>query len=456
MRAVSLPVFVFLFSYAATTVFGATLLLTPFGARHFQYFMGTDAIRHMGTIGSPFYWALLLMPFCVVPLGAVIGQRLTGRVLGIRGKHRLLDYVWLPGAAVLLALGTLYCVYKLRPLGGLVPIGAIDAAVCVEEKIVRRAELIRDLGNRPYFFLNGVLPVLSALFLAQFLERGDRVALALYGLCAVIAVWLCLAVFMKAPLIIFVVAGLCAALAAGVRWTKAVPGFLLLAVAVYAVLSLAQMCKVPPVVTDVVTAPRPKSTASAASTASPATSAEQEIPIRHDMPEAEGETPTQRFAVKMVRDLAFRIAAAFPYYVETFSDPEERCGIWIPRVAGKCFAPLKGYRAAYPYNRTVAGYLPAPVNASGLAEAGPAWAVLATLIAGIVIGILSALFAGVRSPLAAAIAVAACIYAYYVSQASLTGSFVDSYGLVWTLGTVALVIALTKLVRGAGVASSKR
>ncbi len=81
------------------------------------------------------------------------------------------------------------------------------------------------------------------------------------------------------------------------------------------------------------------------------------------------------YAVQIARAPVFRMAAGFPYYVDIFSNPDERCGIWAPHVfPNSCFPPIKAYEVAYPFRPNgTTGYLPAPVNTSALAEAGYAY-----------------------------------------------------------------------------------
>src|SRR5262245_13382497 len=346
----TLPLLVFLCSYMATTAIGAIALLTPFGAQHLQYFMGTDAIVHMRTLGTPFYWTMLLVPFALVPLGAAAGYRISA-ALGFE-QHVLKD-VWQPGAALILALGVTYCAYKLQAVGGLLPISAVDPSICVHEKIIRRAELIDSLGNHLYFFLGGVLPIIAAVFMTRFVQQGDRVALLLYVICTLAAIWLSLAVFMKAPVLIFLIASMCTALLAGARWWRAVPSFAALSLAVYAVLAITQVCKPPAIAVvvlktapplDVLKAPpgaadvpnsppaavdamnarpgvaenpplRPPVASEAAGLAG-APTAQAQLPAarqspprplpqfvrqRPDAADAKAETTTQRYAVKLVR-----------------------------------------------------------------------------------------------------------------------------------------------------------
>jgi hypothetical protein len=64
------------------------------------------------------------------------------------------------------------------------------------------------------------------------------------------------------------------------------------------------------------------------------------------------------------------------------------------------------------------------------------------MICGLTIGGLAAFSFGKKSIAGVAIGAIACLYAYYVSQSSLAGSLLDSYGLVWLLLPVMIVVAI--------------
>ena len=153
----------------------------------------------------------------------------------------------------------------------------------------------------------------------------------------------------------------------------------------------------------------------------------------------------------MARAALFRMSAAFPYYVQTFSDPDQRCGIvrpplhWLPPQA--CFGPIKIFKKIYADITHTTGFQPAPLNISGYDEAGPWYALIATIACGLIIGSLSA-FAKGKRPISISLTVACCFYAYYVSQTSLTGSLFDSYGLVWLLFPVGAMMAACAVLPG--------
>ncbi len=120
----------------------------------------------------------------------------------------------------------------------------------------------------------------------------------------------------------------------------------------------------------------------------------------------------------------------------------------------RCFAPTKIFHLMYPKINYITGFALAPVNVSGYAELGLGYALIATVICGAIIGML-AFFARGRGPLSVSVGVVACIYAYYVSQVSLIGSLVATYGLFWLLSPL-VVIAVIDRLSEALVARSRR
>ena len=158
----------------------------------------------------------------------------------------------------------------------------------------------------------------------------------------------------------------------------------------------------------------------------------------------------------MVRAVLLQMAAGFPYYVQIFADPNERCGAHIPprRLFSHqtCFGPIKVFDKMHPRLAYTVGFQPAPVNASAHAEAGPWYAVAAMAASGLVLGILAA-FARGRDSLSIAMTVAGCVYAYYLTQSSFAGSLLDPYGLIWLISPLLLIIVIGAVrgrLRGAG------
>jgi hypothetical protein len=106
-----------------------------------------------------------------------------------------------------------------------------------------------------------------------------------------------------------------------------------------------------------------------------------------------------------------------------------------------CFGPIKVFSKMYPNVTYATGFQPAPISTSAYSEAGLWYALTATIASGLIIGVMSG-FATRENPLSISITVVCCIYAYYASQTSLTGSLLDSYGLLWLLLPIAAMVAI--------------
>src|SRR5262245_28620724 len=109
-------------------------------------------------------------------------------------------------------------------------------------------------------------------------------------------------------------------------------------------------------------------------------------------PSAKSEEPTRAFAIfagtlPVARNLVFRMAIAFPYYVEMFADATERCGIEdnrIPVIPKQvCFPASKVFSAMYPAVTYVQGQAPAAAHVSAVAELGPWFSLLVIIVSGV-------------------------------------------------------------------------
>jgi hypothetical protein len=140
----------------------------------------------------------------------------------------------------------------------------------------------------------------------------------------------------------------------------------------------------------------------------------------------------------VARNLVFRMAIAYPYYLEMFDDPAERCGLednripFIPKQA--CFPASKVFSAMYPEITHVQGQAPAAAHVSALAELGPWFSFLVMIVSGIAIGI-TIRFARICEP----------VLAYNLTQVPLVGALTYSHGFVVFLFPVALILVAQQI-----------
>lgn len=422
---VRLPAAIFVLAYGGTIVIGAAFLLDPAGRAQLLEHHPDFARAPAAKAGGALYWLLLLMPLLVVPLSALAGAGVGTLVRGtFRNPLGSLD-IATPFLFGLLAILAGFCFYMLWRADALVPSTWIDPTHCFDDRMNRRFALMSLLGNPYYAFGYASIPLISVLLLAKHVLIGARAALIGFVVSAAIVVWLYLAMIMKAPFVIY--AGMIALtlVLCGAPLIQSMALTAIAAAGAFALLSVAQYC-----------------------------------PPQHERWTTEFK-PVPRdflgFSLHTARGILFRMAQAYPYYIEIFSKPEERCGIEVPPLPlvprQSCFPPTKVASEMYAgaaKEGKPPGYAPAPVHVSGLAEAGPAYAVAAAVLSGLVIGALSALAYGNATPLGVAVTVVASTYAYYATQVSFTGTLTDGYGLIWLLFPLAVLMPFAKRPRSAG------
>jgi len=336
-----------------------------------------------------------------------------------------------------------------------------DRSVCYVEKMERRVELTRLLGNRYYAFAYSSLPIIGSFLLAKAVMRKDRIALLGFGAVSIVLVWLDIAMIMKAPIIIYIgVVGLTLALSGfGIARSLLLAG--VVASGTYLSLSMLQFCVQQPkswnvtipnspsqtLVSKPASTPSPSATPKSSGAPASTTLAKAPVSIA-EAAAANQNNPEKSLSYKawyMARALAFRMSAAFPYYVQTFSDPDQRCGIELPPIQllprQSCFGPKVIFRKMYPKIQYLTGFAPAGATLSAYGEAGPFYSMVVVILSGVLLGTL-AFFANGDDPFSVALCVAGCVFAYYLTQTSFTGSIIDSYGLLWMVLPLAIMKAM--------------
>lgn len=322
-----------------------------------------------------------------------------------------------------------YCIIKLALAGGLTAHEFFDRMACYQEKIERRAELTHLLGNQYYSFAYSSLPIISCYLLARRLLLRDRIAGAAFVLLSAIIAWLDFAMMMKAPVLIYIGFVSLTLVLCGFGWIRTLGLVTPVALGLFLVMSNLQYCD--------------HERALWQKPGQPAATLPMQIPPYEPAPSTKASTITTPLdkALEFLLSIPLRMASTFPYYVQEFSDPTQRCGIEIPKFPTDCYAPVKVFKLMYPSISFVTGYAPAPAQVAAFAESGIIWATIVLIIGGAIIGTGASLLGDRRDPLACATAVAICVFCYYFTQSSLTGSLVHSYGLIWLLLPVIMIRA---------------
>jgi len=447
------PAIVYVCAYTGTTVIGAVAVLTPFGQEQAKIFLPDFAPERMHTLGSAFYLAVLFGPLLMVPTFALIGVR-AGEAL-IRGfpRFKVAD----PGTGTLYGLMAIFvgwCLYKLAATHSLIPDVLLDQTKTCSDRIIRRVELLTQLHYTFYAFAYGALPFVSVMFLVKAIRDHKAGDVMGFAVSFAIIFYLYAAIYMKAPFAIYFLVLLVGLLSAGLRWWKvfAVIGGLasvtLLASHIalgctgYAGVSLPEP---PPSAAAVPslssgpwsTAPVPTLRTGPWGTASPPSPSELQLSTRAQL-------------IPLMRNLVFRMALSFPYYMEVFEDRKERCGIednripFLPKQA--CFPASKVFSAMYPSLTYVQGQAPASAHVSAVAELGPWFAFVVMIASGLAIGIASQLTRFCGPVLGIGIIAAVSVFAYDLTQVTFMGALTYSQGFVVFLFPVALIVVSQRVL----------
>ncbi|MBR0741389.1 hypothetical protein JQ581_31105 [Bradyrhizobium liaoningense] len=406
----------------------------------------------MTTLGSPTYWLLFLLTLVVLPIAAIATEKVFASA-----TFSFPDEVplWIPLA--LAGAMIAFCIHKLAQAGGLSASEAWDQSLCYEDKILRRVELFELLGNKYYSFVYSSLPIVGCYLLARGLLRHEKVALGACATLSLMILWLDVATIQKAPALLYVlVLGLTLALS-GFGLMRSAIVTIAAGGTIYLALALSQFCEAESSAQakEIVSGSAPLASPLGRSPTVPLPGPDSSTVLVSPSP-GDGEPSESGFngalkkAVWMVRSGVFRMAVGIPYYVQIFSDPGQRCGIVRPTLGGllarqPCYPATKVFAVIYPAITYTKGSQPAGVSLSGYAEGGLVYAVIATAIAGSLIGLISALARG-YDPMSIAMQVAGCLYAYYVTQVPLTATLLDSYGLVWLVAPLVAMRALAWMI----------
>jgi hypothetical protein len=313
---------------------------------------------------------------------------------------------------------------------------------------VRRIELFTQFRYVFYAFVYSALPLISTLFLVKAIRGRHAADFIGFGISFVLIFYFYALTYMKSPFLVYLLTLLIGLLAAGVRWWKAVAIFGCVAAAVFLASYMILDCTDYREVIAMEQQERQERQERQLSKGLPG--------IRSVRPPSEGTTfmPHSKIVattLPIVRSLTFRMAMAFPYYVEIFEDPAERCGIEDNRIPflpkQTCFPASKIFSAMYPDITYVQGQAPAAAHISALAEFGPWFSFLVMIGCGLAIG-LAAQFARLGEPvLSAGMIAATAVFAYNLTQVPFIGALTYGQGYVAFLLPVALIAGIPVLSR---------
>jgi hypothetical protein len=440
------PTIVFLVSYLVTTVLAATIYMAPGGDEYISSRSGELVKNVVSGIGSPIYLALLYLPLIVTSISSLITIKLIKTIKkDIIITDRIRDLkINTPALAIISAIGTSFCMWKLQQAGAL-DLGALSSGDYIQ-KTIRRLNLLDNLGFAFFAFAYGINLIIPILAFIAFITQGEKLKdLLLFAITFCIFIFTITATYSKAQILIYLILAMVAFFLTKSK-LKYIIIVCLVSVGAFILTGYAMQAK-----TGLIATP-------------PEAKVQQKLPetaVQHNIVHDQTkliEKPIQResesrplasYISKMTGDSLHRMAAATPYYVALFKNPEERCGIQgnllrsilrAPQPA--CVLPQKVFNAMYPEIDWAQGMQPAPASLSAYGEIGLGWSVMVMILAGISLGVLGTIGSIGKGPLYTGFTVASSAFAYYLTQVPLIASFTYPHGLFAFMIPIAILAAV--------------
>jgi hypothetical protein len=459
LKPLRMPLLTYFAAYTATTVIGAAALLDDVGLREFEINQPMFHPEDYPLIGSMTYWVLLLSPFFLVPIGAAAG----GYAANFNLANRLAAFVnrdekyIIPIVYWIAAACTAYCLWKLITTGAYFPALYFDRTLNCNVRLMRRIELFGELRYLYYAFAYAAIPIGATVALLSWKKDGRGFQAGIFVVLFTAVIYLNIVLYMKANVVVF-----CLVLLFGCILAKAPFRFIFTLGVIGVACLLLMQGLLGCYRNSFPQTSRPSGEVSVALATSSPTEAPQETsgdahasafyliadaqPMRSQMsPEA----VLVDAAVIFVRSVIFRMAASVPYYVQIFSNPDERCGIesnslpFFPRET--CHPPTKV--GTHVNSGPIQEFVSAPAHITAYAELGLAYAVVVLLMGGSIMGFFWGIAQKANSPLFWSVGAAVCAFAYYLTQAGFTGALTHSYGFGWYLFPIVAATAIHALAR---------
>jgi len=461
LRPLRMPLLVYFIVYTVTTVIGAAALLDDVGLREFEINQPMFRPEDYPLIGSTTYWILLLAPFFLVPVGAALGRHAAniGLVNRSAAVARADESYAIPIVYLIACACAGYCFWKLFATGAYFPELYFDRSLNCNVRLMRRIELFTELRYLYYAFAYSVIPIGATVALLSWKKGQPGFHAAIFFALFAAVLYLNIVLYMKANLVVFFLVLLFGCILAKTSF-RLLLAFGLLAVACLLSLQGLLGCyrnsfPESSISSEAIAGISAESSSVEDPAKVPSTAYSPVFSRVAETPDMQSRMSRKEVlidaAVIFVRSVIFRMAGSVPYYVQIFSNPEERCGIdsnslpFFPRET--CYPPTKV--GTHVNSGPIPEFLPAPTHVSAYAEIGLGYALFVLLLAGSMMGFCWGVTQKAESPLFWAAGAAVCVFAYYLTQASFTGALMHSYGFVWYLFPIVTAWTVDALARAA-------
>jgi hypothetical protein len=405
---VMLPWTIFVVSYFLTTVIGAIIIGMPDGLDYLQLFYPSLDVRFVQDAVNVKYWFLLFLPVTLITLLLLCTRRLIlpweKTISNWFQKEKIIEGYFIE-AVILTVLLTFYSLMLLATKGYLGNIRlAFSGVLDFQATILLRHQMMDAMTGRGIYYYEIAyvsLPTLSWIALYRALQSGSNKWRMLFCFQFMVIVFLLLSSMQKAPLLIYLI-GVAIALAYMVKLK-------VYRLAMLGVISLSLLTFMQSYYEDDWT------------------------------------------ALMSVFHSVFRLSSSFIYYVTVYPQHEAyqpvNYGLGLLGVGVSMRDNLVVFDYMYPSVFWTQGAAAGASHLRAYSQGGIIWASLATVIVWLLIRLLGRLRKSLSGPIGFAFLVQSGVTLYHLTQTSLRGAVLESYGLLWGVIPLVALVVLSSILQ---------
>lgn len=407
---VRLPWTIFVVSYFLTTVIGAIIIGLPDGIDFLQIFNPSLDVGFVQNAVNDKYWFLLFLPITLPTLLLLLTKRLVlpwEKTIGSWLQRENPSWVYFISSVILTVLLALYALLLLVTKGY---IGnmllAFSGTLDFQSTILLRQQMMDAMTGRGIYYYEIAyvsLPTLSWVALYKSFQKGSRNWLFLYCFQFLVIVFLLLSSVQKAPLLIYLI---------GVLIGLAYLGKLkVYRFAMFGVLGLSLLTFMQSYYVD------------------------------------------DWSALMSISHSIFRLSSSFIYYVAVYPQNEAyqpvNYGLGLLGIGVSMRDNLVVFDYMYPDIFWTQGAAAGASHIRAYSQGGIVWASMALVLIWLFIRLLGRLRKSLSGPVEFAVLVQSGVTLYYLTQTSLRGAVLESYGLVWGVIPLLALVVLSSILRNA-------
>jgi hypothetical protein len=414
---VRLPWLIFVASYFLTTVIGAIIIGMPDGLEFLQLFNPTLDVGFVQTAVNDKYWFLLFLPISLPTFLLLLTTRLVlpwEKTIGSSLQRESQNTIYFISSVILTFLITMYSLLLLSVNGYIGNIFSVfSGELDFKSTILLRQQMMDTLAGRGFYYYEIAyvsLPALSWVALYKLFQQNSRNWIFLYCFQFLVIVFLLLSSVQKAPLLIYLI---------GVMIGLAYLGKLkVYRLAMFCVLGLVLLTFMQSYYEDDWT------------------------------------------VLMSVFHSIFRLSSSFVYYVAVYPQHEAyqavNYGLGLLGFGVTMRDNLVVFDYMYPGVFWTQGAAAGASHIRAYTQGGVIWVCLVVVITWLFIRLLGRMSKSLSGPVGFAVLVQSGVTLYYLTQTSLRGALLESYGLIWGIIPLFALVLLSTIVRFAVVLKATR